>query len=340
MTEPERGMTSSRSLWIDVARGIGIVLVVYGHVLRGFVSRGLIAAPWAKLHDSVLYAFHMPLFFFLSGLLIERGLRKGRIAFVFDKLPTIVWPYLVWSVVQTVLAHYFSPGTPTDVGLAALLRIYAHPIAEYWFLYALILCQILIAVTGTRRWLLLLISAIGLSGAAMPIPTMGAIALGYFPFVAAGMIIAPAILNTAKGTGRGIMFAITLAAIGVFLAAFPFRSALVTTPLATIWSSAIAFIGITIVIGVSIFARQWLTWLAPIGRASMAIYLLHTIFVAAARMVALALDVSVGAPLVVALTLFGLAAPMALYALTSRYGLSLRLALGHDDPAYREKSST
>ncbi len=43
--------------WIDVARGIGIIAVVVGHVW----TRG-------PLRDAV-YSFHMPLFFLLSGLL-------------------------------------------------------------------------------------------------------------------------------------------------------------------------------------------------------------------------------------------------------------------------------
>lgn len=43
--------------WVDVARGIGIVAVVMGHVW----TRG-------PLRDAV-YAFHMPLFFLLSGML-------------------------------------------------------------------------------------------------------------------------------------------------------------------------------------------------------------------------------------------------------------------------------
>jgi acyltransferase len=50
--------------WIDRARGIGIVLVVVGHALLS-TSTGAFAAK-------VIYAFHMPLFFFLSGLLAGR----------------------------------------------------------------------------------------------------------------------------------------------------------------------------------------------------------------------------------------------------------------------------
>jgi acyltransferase len=46
----------ARLAWLDNARGIGICLVVLGHALNG-----------GFVHD-VIFAFHMPLFFFLSGL--------------------------------------------------------------------------------------------------------------------------------------------------------------------------------------------------------------------------------------------------------------------------------
>ena len=58
-----------RNAWVDYAKAIGIILVVYGHVARGVFNAGL---PMDEdnylLIDSIIYSFHMPLFFFLSGL--------------------------------------------------------------------------------------------------------------------------------------------------------------------------------------------------------------------------------------------------------------------------------
>lgn len=48
----------SRIKWIDNARAIGILLVVLGH--------SLIPASI----QTYIYSFHMPLFFFLSGLFL------------------------------------------------------------------------------------------------------------------------------------------------------------------------------------------------------------------------------------------------------------------------------
>ncbi|RAI56008.1 acyltransferase family protein [Roseicella frigidaeris] len=48
--------SAERIAWLDNARGMGIVLVVLGHALSPGYAR------------DVLYAFHMPLFFFLAGV--------------------------------------------------------------------------------------------------------------------------------------------------------------------------------------------------------------------------------------------------------------------------------
>jgi fucose 4-O-acetylase-like acetyltransferase len=59
----------NRDHWVDYAKGLGILLVVYGHVSRGVFNAGIkVDAELFKLVDSVIYSFHMPLFFFLSGL--------------------------------------------------------------------------------------------------------------------------------------------------------------------------------------------------------------------------------------------------------------------------------
>jgi len=56
-------------MWVEYAKAIGIVLVVYGHSARGAQAAGLFANEHLfAVVDSIIYSFHMPLFFFLSGL--------------------------------------------------------------------------------------------------------------------------------------------------------------------------------------------------------------------------------------------------------------------------------
>jgi fucose 4-O-acetylase-like acetyltransferase len=52
--------------WVDTAKGIGILLVILGHtILLPFIS-----VP--------IYAFHMPLFFLLSGLFIKANKYENK----------------------------------------------------------------------------------------------------------------------------------------------------------------------------------------------------------------------------------------------------------------------
>ena len=68
-----------RNVWVDYAKAIGIILVVYGHVARGVFNAGL---PMDEgefvLVDSIIYSFHMPLFFFLSGLFFRFAAKAGQ----------------------------------------------------------------------------------------------------------------------------------------------------------------------------------------------------------------------------------------------------------------------
>jgi len=49
---------NTRSNWIDNAKAIGIILVVYGHVARGLYNAGIkVHVPLYQLIDSVVYSF-------------------------------------------------------------------------------------------------------------------------------------------------------------------------------------------------------------------------------------------------------------------------------------------
>lgn len=49
-------MSQNRNRWLDIAKGIAIILMVAGHT------------PIPSVMSHFIYAFHMPLFFISSGL--------------------------------------------------------------------------------------------------------------------------------------------------------------------------------------------------------------------------------------------------------------------------------
>ncbi len=74
----------NKLVWIDILKGIGILLVIIGHVYLGeWVSR-------------LVYMFHMPLFFFISGYLFNFG-RSVKQYFVNKTLHLIV-PYFSFLI--------------------------------------------------------------------------------------------------------------------------------------------------------------------------------------------------------------------------------------------------
>lgn len=81
-----------RVAWVDIARGVGIVLVVAGHVERGLVAASVARGPLWPWWDYALYTFHMPLFFVLAGINVPRSLAKGRGSFLRGEPWTIAYP--------------------------------------------------------------------------------------------------------------------------------------------------------------------------------------------------------------------------------------------------------
>lgn len=101
---------SDRIEWVDCAKGIGIILVVAGHSI---CPREL--KYW-------LYTFHMPLFFFLSGLTFNYKKYNTFIVFIKSKIRTLIIPYIVLSVICFLwkLVNYIVLGTKMDI-LSTLL---------------------------------------------------------------------------------------------------------------------------------------------------------------------------------------------------------------------------
>jgi fucose 4-O-acetylase-like acetyltransferase len=139
-------LSKERFDWVDYSKAFGIVLVVYGHVARGLVNSDImVASQIYKYVDSVIYTFHMPLFFFLPGLFLLTSFQaKGPAGLFGSKLDTIVYPYILWSLLQGTMEVALSSITNGDVSLARVLSLFVEPRAQFWFLYALFLIYIVI----------------------------------------------------------------------------------------------------------------------------------------------------------------------------------------------------
>ena len=107
---PQR-TASDRAIWVDVCRGIAIILVVYGHALRGIYSVPM--PPGPALQNSLIYAFHMPVFFVLAGLFLWPSIMKGRAHCLKTKVQTVLYPYFLWSLIAGSIRHEVFPSFQT-----------------------------------------------------------------------------------------------------------------------------------------------------------------------------------------------------------------------------------
>lgn len=137
---------SERMKWVDVYKGIMIILVVVGHATGQF--------------NSWIYQFHMVAFFFISGYLCTLERRNG-IELIIKKFFSIMLPYYAFSIIGIFVNmflnrvgiyeflfgdSYVEIGTALK-GLFFNGNIFVQYLGTFWFLAALFgveLCHILI----------------------------------------------------------------------------------------------------------------------------------------------------------------------------------------------------
>jgi fucose 4-O-acetylase-like acetyltransferase len=143
--EIEQQQNQQRMDWVDFARGIGILLVVFNHVQHGLYRVGINGPKFLFYVEQVIYRFDIHTFFFLSGLFVEKSLSKGNKAFIWDKVTTILYPYFLWSLLHGSIQLILSPYTNEKLTIIDLVKIIYLPIAHFWFLQTLFLISIIYA---------------------------------------------------------------------------------------------------------------------------------------------------------------------------------------------------
>jgi fucose 4-O-acetylase-like acetyltransferase len=313
----------SRLIWIDTARGLGIILVVYGHVLRGQVSAKMLApTPLLLWQDHLIYAFHMPFFFFLSGLFAGSRAPIGTI--LRRRFVTIVYPYLLWSIIQVLLsiAAYDYANRPQT--LDSLVQIAITPVGQFWFLYVLAILQLLALLP---RPLFLAIIPFGIFAACFWGTGWMPMRAGWdLPFFAAGLVLGARGLDAQLESRRRAFLCLLIGGI-VF--------ASVLYPVFTLHGRALimakyvpATAGIVAMLGLSRLIDDRVRLLPILGVASLAIFVLHVICAGAVRSGAARLFPHHPVMLVALVTLGGLFIPLAAFRAAARVHLTPWLGLG------------
>lgn len=139
--------------YIDSAKGMGIALVVIGHVVYG----NNYSVPNAETICNFIYSFHMPLFFIISGLCIKES--KVLETTVIKKMVRVyLLPYVIWSalylLVFQIIAVLMKTSSIFENGRFAH-AISACGLAPLWFLLALFTSEIIVLMIKPmlkRKW--------------------------------------------------------------------------------------------------------------------------------------------------------------------------------------------
>ncbi len=179
--------STNRIYWIDNLRALAIILMVFGHTNNSE----------AEIENLVnyIYSFHMPLFYFISGLTFYPERFKSLKEFLVRKISTLLVPYFFFSLLGFGLLmstnhSYFSLTALGD----ALFRIafadtdllnfdYDGPL---WFLPCLFLVEMeLYCISFLKKW-----TQIGVIGLLAALGLVLGPQFRYIPWTATGALVA------------------------------------------------------------------------------------------------------------------------------------------------------
>ena len=308
----------SRLQWVDCCKGICIILVVYGHVSGGLETSGVVVHGSAldRLRNWV-YLFHMPAFFFLSGLFASRALKRPLSDFVANRLWMIAYPYILWTGIYLLVTEGMSSysNTPPDAGAALefLWKPYGYGL---WFLYSLFLISVLFHYALTMRLPrgAVLVAAIGLHvvagfGAFFFWPILGLAMLNFIYFAVGGLYAEAVFVRLSQGSSA---FWLTsgVACLAV-MTAFSFALGSWNAPPLDLVTAMLGVAGaVSIARGVVDSVAGM--FLASLGFFSLEIYLGHPLFSTASRAILTHAGIHGAIPLVAVCVGAGVFASLAL----------------------------
>lgn len=121
--------------WMDMSRGLGVLLIVIVHAGSIYSGIGGGDMPhWIAMLDLALAPYRIPLLIFLSGMFLNRSLDKGLTRYTAGKIRNLLWPYLVWTAILVAIVmgpqgwlnyQYWLTGGPTLWYLAFLMIYFA-----------------------------------------------------------------------------------------------------------------------------------------------------------------------------------------------------------------------
>jgi fucose 4-O-acetylase-like acetyltransferase len=243
--------------------------------------------------QKLIYMFHMPLFFVLSGYLFDSN-KYGYSDLIKNKVRRLLYPFATIAGVFLAIKYLASLIVPLDcpVNLSSIYALLLDPIHSYmpllWFIHALFLIfavyPILRLFISDIAVLIIVLSLNTIFGSNFP---LFGNALGYMPFFLVGVILKTnkKIMSTTIGNNQSQIFV----PIVLFIVAYTLKTSLYSSLNSVyLYRFFLGVIGSIAVMNIGSFISTYSNnriseILQRIGYFSMGIYLFHTLFESTVR---------------------------------------------------------
>lgn len=325
--------------WIDYARGIVIIYVVYRHAMIGLIGAGISLSNAIYLVQEV----SMPVFFIVSGLFVGSSTSKrGLKGFIYFKIRTLLYPYFVWGFIHLTIQIIFSQFSNSDKSISYYLYLFIAPraIDQFWYLYTLFFSMVLFASLNISvlkfKVIPNLLIAIVLCTASYFVKSLWfsiTDILFYYLFLIVGFILSDNILPSDSKFFKGKWL---LIALPIFItlqlfwwSRYPDAHRLIDLD----YIGFILFIPVTLLVTLILFfisnkldEYQFLKPLKYIGSHSLYIYIMHLIFTASIRVFIIKLFPSMPPLLMLFVVMAGgILLPILCYRMIIKYNLMFLL---------------
>jgi len=286
----------TKNTTLDVLKGMAIILVVYGHLLqRTMLMTGddFFAHPVFK----IIYTFHMPLFFFISGYLVARSLSRKNIPTVFmARCQGLLFPHLVWGTLAVLVLWTLSAKQqPVNFAAEWIHQLFITP--QIWFLWALFFCSAALLLCVPLQKYVGPLIFLAMWGLMLLIPNKQIYGLYYiiwfFPFYAVGYLFSRDEASLMAKLNKKFVFAMCLVLFAILAPLWSYADYIYNNKMSVFseypnvavsqmaYRYVVGFLGI----GLTFFAGAYLVktsvryFLEFIGSYSLEIYLLQCFLV-------------------------------------------------------------
>ena len=156
LTVANSPLPAGRVPWVDIAKGICIILVVMMHTTLG-LEKAAGVTGW--MHHLVEFAkpFRMPDFFLISGLFLAATINRPWRLYLDRKVVHFFYFYCLWVIIQLAVKTPFKLAegyTLMEVGRTLILST-IQPFGTLWFIYMLPVFFVLTKLFKAYPWRLI-----------------------------------------------------------------------------------------------------------------------------------------------------------------------------------------